>query len=291
MHQDQAAFGVRHHPRGLGVVAKRGDVVDDLGPRLQRGAHRRGVARVHADRCGLRQFAQHRQDAGNLLLRRHGLGAGASALAADIEQVGAGFQHRMPGLDRGARVEMPPAIGKAVGRDVHDAHHQGPANLGRRGQAREAGDRPGQRQHLGLPGSRHIGQRHRRRRRVGRDDPHHGESRRAAAQRQCDIGSDGEGSRAALQQPERLHPDSGHAQDPREEGRYDQGGDDASSPPCGKDLFRSGWIGAPWFRCPARAGRPRGLCSGADCCHDRRSAPNHGPARVRRGGSGRSARP
>jgi hypothetical protein len=49
------------------------------------------------------------------------------AFGADVENVGAIRLHAAGVFDRALRVEKLPAIGKAVGGDVENAHHQRPA--------------------------------------------------------------------------------------------------------------------------------------------------------------------
>jgi hypothetical protein len=122
--------------RKAGIVGQRRDIVHHVGACIQRRTGDRGLAGIDRDRRGQPARAErgdHRRGSGDLRVWIDVGRARPGALAADVEDVGAGFQHRMAGGDRGPRIEVASAIGKAVGRDVENAHHQ-------RGFFRQAGE-------------------------------------------------------------------------------------------------------------------------------------------------------
>ena len=88
----------------------------------------RRLARVDRDRHGdlRRQPLDHRQHAAQLFVGVDRLGIRPRAFAADVEQVGAVGDQLQCMLDGRIGVEKLPAVGKAVGRDIDDAHHQRP---------------------------------------------------------------------------------------------------------------------------------------------------------------------
>ena len=85
-----------------------------------------GLARVDRDRhVGLLGEAlDDRQDAAQLFVGVDRLGVGPRAFAADVEDVGAVGDQPQGVVDGRLRVEKLAAVGKAVGRDVDDAHQQ-----------------------------------------------------------------------------------------------------------------------------------------------------------------------
>ncbi len=118
------------HP---GVVSGCTDIIDNVGPGVQGGPGRGGVARVDADRHLYAlgpQRADHRQDPGLLLLRGHGRSTGSRAFSADVEDVCAIGDQLQAMLKRGLNRIMAAAVRKAVGRYIDDAHDQGQCQAG-----------------------------------------------------------------------------------------------------------------------------------------------------------------
>ena len=93
MHQAEVRAGVGDDAGQLGVAAKRGHVVDELGAQLERPTRDLGLRRVdrhrHAD-----EPLEHRHDAAQLLVERHAARAGPRRLAAHVHQRGALGQQR-----------------------------------------------------------------------------------------------------------------------------------------------------------------------------------------------------
>ena len=105
-------------------MAQGRDVVDHVRAGGERGFHHRRAAGVDADRRAHRHAVLDRGDrALDLVAFPHRRRAGPRAFAADVDDRRAGLEHR-----RGVRlrllgiVEELAAVGKAVGRDVEDAH-------------------------------------------------------------------------------------------------------------------------------------------------------------------------
>ena len=69
-------------------------------------------------------------DAADLLVRRHDLGAGAGGLAADVEDVGTVGNQGLGAGEGVGRAEGEAAVGEAVGRRVDDPHHAGTLAVG-----------------------------------------------------------------------------------------------------------------------------------------------------------------
>ena len=105
VHQaDRPAGARRRAARLAGSWRQRRDVVEEVGAGVEGGARHRGVAGVDRDRQREALGAQrgdHRHDAGDLLLERHRVGAGARRLAADVEDVGALRRERAGLRERG----------------------------------------------------------------------------------------------------------------------------------------------------------------------------------------------
>ncbi len=97
-----------------------------VAPLGNRGARDLGFIGVDGDRDVTipREGFDDGQDAAELLVDRHRIGARARGFAADVEDVGAIVDHLQPVGDGARRVEPPPAIGERVGRDVDDPHDE-----------------------------------------------------------------------------------------------------------------------------------------------------------------------
>ena len=125
MHRDVLHARLRDDRRHRGIRETGGDVVDDLGARLDGGEGGGGAHRVHTHPdAAAREFPHDRHDAAKLLLGLDACGAGTRGLAADIEQVGAVGDELEPVRDRGIGVEPAAAVAEGVGRDVDDAHDE-----------------------------------------------------------------------------------------------------------------------------------------------------------------------
>ena len=83
----------------------------------------------------LHERADDGHDPAKLLLNVDRLGAGAGALAADVEDVGPLGGQPQAVFHGGVGVEEAPAVGEAVGRDVDDAHQQRKLAEGERARA------------------------------------------------------------------------------------------------------------------------------------------------------------
>ena len=113
----------REHP---GVATPAGDVVDDRGAGLDRGARHLGFRCVdrNMSRDGRRDFSDHREDSFHLFVRRNRLRARAGRFAADIDDRGAAARHFDAVFNRRFGREKFAAIGKGIRRHVEDAHEQ-----------------------------------------------------------------------------------------------------------------------------------------------------------------------
>ena len=125
VHEHDPGAGLGDDPGHLGVAPHRGDVVDDRGAGGQGAAGDLGLGRVDGDRhAGLGgQRLDHRQHPAQLLLDRDGLRAGPAGLAAEVEQVGPLGGQAAGVVDGALGAAEAAAVGEAVGRHVHDAHH------------------------------------------------------------------------------------------------------------------------------------------------------------------------
>ena len=122
MHHDDAAGARLNKLNHLGIGKAR-HVVDDRGAAAHGGLGNRHVARVDRDDGALfGQCAHHGQHAAGLLVGVDRGKAGARGLAADVDDVGAGIEHRQTVLDSGIWVEVLAAVAKRIGRHVEDAH-------------------------------------------------------------------------------------------------------------------------------------------------------------------------
>src|SRR5258708_12664440 len=68
---------------------------------------------------------QHGEGEGQFFFGGSGTRTRGRGLAADIEKIGAGALHGERMFDGGWRVEEFATVGKAVGRDIEDAHDEG----------------------------------------------------------------------------------------------------------------------------------------------------------------------
>ena len=133
VHQQQRTPGGRY---GLGQrrVRQAADIVDQVGPAR---AERRGgyftLAGVDRDRPPGRrpQRLENRHQSRQLLVcldRSCTAGVlrtpGASRLAAEVQEIGAGLEHREPVRHSALWIEPQAAIAERVGSDVQDSHHQ-----------------------------------------------------------------------------------------------------------------------------------------------------------------------
>ena len=131
VHQAHGQIRLRHHAVHLRVGEAGGDVVDHVHPGGRGDARRRGAHRVHGGANPLRmQVLDDGAHALGFYLGRHPDRAGARRLRPDIDDVRAAGDERAGVIQRTVEVEPAPAVGKGVGRDVHNAHHQRPSGHG-----------------------------------------------------------------------------------------------------------------------------------------------------------------
>jgi hypothetical protein len=132
VHQADAAARMRRDELDRARRSQRGDVVDDVGAEVERGAHDLDLGRVDRDRAA---EADRRLRAPGerapALLDAHRQRAGPARLAADVEDVGAFGEHLLAAGDRLRRRQARAAFGERVGRDVDDAHHARPREVDR----------------------------------------------------------------------------------------------------------------------------------------------------------------
>ena len=122
VHQTAIEPAVGNEAGHVGVVAERADVVDVAGAGGHRGLGDGELHRVDRDALDFHQPFDDRDDARELLLDRHRLGARPRGLAADVDDVGA-LGNQAPAVrdGLGGVVELP-AVREGVGRDVDHAH-------------------------------------------------------------------------------------------------------------------------------------------------------------------------
>ena len=139
-HDMRAARGGGVERPGVGIECAH--IVDDSGPRLRRRRHHGGFRRVDRERrATIFQPFDHRHNAAQFLGLGHRIGAGPRRFAADVENVGPGGGERLAMLDGRLRRRMLAAIGKAVGRDIDNAHDER-ALLSKPGKGRALGREP-----------------------------------------------------------------------------------------------------------------------------------------------------
>ncbi len=126
MHQHHRHLRIARDIERVFVMRQRADVVEHRRTRVERGPHRRRVARVDRNRPVGRQRAQYRQHATQLFFDRHRFSPRPRRLAANVEQIGALRTQRPSLRDRRVGIEEPAAIRETVRRRVDDAHDQWP---------------------------------------------------------------------------------------------------------------------------------------------------------------------
>ena len=116
--------GRRSHLGRALVEGQRRDVVDHPRPGLERCRHDVGLARVDRHRRAARgKLADDRHHPLDLIAFPHRCGARPGRFAADVDDRRALGRHVRARFGGGRRIGKVPAVGKAVGRDVDDAHH------------------------------------------------------------------------------------------------------------------------------------------------------------------------
>ena len=122
VHQADVDAGLRDRAHQLGVAVQRGDVVDELDAELERPPGDAGLRGVDRERLAL-EMLEHRHDAPELLLERHGCRPRPRRLAADVDDCRPGVEHPVRLGDRGVAPQDAVAA-EGVRRDVDDAHHR-----------------------------------------------------------------------------------------------------------------------------------------------------------------------
>ena len=113
-------------PRDRGdVVERRGHVVHQGGPGLDRGFGHGGVAGVDRYPDVRGEGLDHRQHPAQLLGHVDGVGAGAGRLTADVDDVGTLGHQVEPVGHRRLGIEPAATVGERIRGDVEDAHDQG----------------------------------------------------------------------------------------------------------------------------------------------------------------------
>ncbi len=126
VHQAHRRIG-RGHCFQCAGRAQGHDVVHHGRAGIERRSHHLGLHRVdrhHAAAAG--QVLDHRQHAPHFLVHGHRCRAGPGGLASDIEDIGARFQQLERMADRRLRIVQTAPVRKRIGRDVDDAHDEGP---------------------------------------------------------------------------------------------------------------------------------------------------------------------
>ena len=126
VHGDVVDAEVRDRTQHAGVGEPTGDVVDDPGPRRDRGPGDGGAHGVHGagDAVG-RQGRDHRDHARHFLRLGDPRGPGTGGFAPDVDDPRPlGCQEPAVG-DGGLGVVVPPTVGERVGGDVEHTHHDG----------------------------------------------------------------------------------------------------------------------------------------------------------------------
>ena len=124
VHDDEAAVRRRGGFKRAGHL-EAADVVEDVRAERSHLGHDLRLGGVDAhDESFLHESLDHGNDAAALLFKRDAgfVEARTRGLAAHVDDVGAGVEHRQAVLDGGIGVEVLPAIAKRIGRHVEDAH-------------------------------------------------------------------------------------------------------------------------------------------------------------------------
>ena len=135
VHDDHRRAGLGDRVGHAGIALKAPDVIDHRGAEACGGPRHRRLRGV--DREGHVEFARerldHRRNPPQFLLGADRRMAGPSRFAADVDDRRALGRERLRMRDRDARVEMAPAVGKRIRRDVDNAHQDGrPAERGQK---------------------------------------------------------------------------------------------------------------------------------------------------------------
>ena len=131
LHVHGTDAGTRFHgdAEHAGIPLQAGDVVDDLSAQFDCPGRHRRLRCVDRDRnsrlsCQLPHDLSH---TAKFLVGRNRYRVGPRALATDIEDVGPLRDDLQPLGNSGLDALMASAVGKAIGRDVDDPHHERPA--------------------------------------------------------------------------------------------------------------------------------------------------------------------
>jgi hypothetical protein len=131
VHQDVRRAETGHRGEHLPVGQAARHVVDHDGTGGHRGLGDDRAHRVDRDVHSLaRQPLDDRDDPTELLVDRRAQRSGPGGLAAHVDQVGPARGQVDPVGDGAVVVEVAPAVGERVGRDVEDAHHQAARRTG-----------------------------------------------------------------------------------------------------------------------------------------------------------------
>ena len=125
VHEAEICAGAGDDARELRIAAERRDVVHQHDAELERAARDAGLRRVDRDR-NAGEILEHRDDAAQLLVEAHRGRAGASRLAAHVDERRAVRGELPRPRDGGSAREGLTAVGEAVGRHVDDPDHSGP---------------------------------------------------------------------------------------------------------------------------------------------------------------------
>ena len=138
MHQDEAGAPLGAQAAQRGIEPETGDVVDDRGTSVERGAGDHRLGSVYRDedahrwhRLGrsVKSFHDsfnHRHDSSELLLHRHGRRAGAGGFSSHVENRGAVPEQLLCAPEGRVDGGVPPAIAERIGGDVEDADQHRP---------------------------------------------------------------------------------------------------------------------------------------------------------------------
>ena len=135
MHEDDAAAGAGADGGHFGVPVKAGDIVEDGCTGGEGGAGGGGFVGVNGEDGGgasLEDAFDDREEAGLFLVGGDergggvaGVGAGAGAFCAEVEDICAGVEEVEGVGDGGVGVEVEAAVGEGVRSDIEDGHDEG----------------------------------------------------------------------------------------------------------------------------------------------------------------------